>query len=1285
MLILVSQFTVVIPAATSVQNVIKTNQLEIHNPILISSNSDFTERASTENWPGSGTQNNPYIIESLNFKAEGAVTNLIHISNTNVYFIIRDCVIQNGGSPGEGAVYLNSITNGKLINNSIVNNGFIGILLIDSNDNELINNTIYDNEENGVELRNSNSNKISSNIISNNKGDGLQISSSNHNVVNRNTFYENSNFAIHLVQSSNNLMYLNIIPNNTYDGIVLEESSNYNTIHNNVISNTGGDGIQLSLAANYNTISNNGISNATDGGIDLDGSSHVAIYNNTVYNNLGDGIHLQGSSNFIDIYDNAISNNGGDGIQLTFSSSNTISRNAIYNNSDYGIHFRFEPEENFNTHVEENSFIQNNIGGDSQAYDESEDRNYFGYNHWSDWLAPDNNNDGVVDVPYAIEGGSNFDYFPVVNVYDTSIISHVPLIFNQREINGNEEFIEFVDAEGLTGNGTISHPYLIKNYLIRDQTLEWVLNNIDLHITIINCSFNNIIGFSFQNIANVKITNNVFSELTQGIMITQSSNVEISENIITNGDRKAISIQNSIDCSVVNNTISDNYHGIELRDSTSNTISYNRLTNNLGFGLNLQQSPSNSIQNNTFLNCLMEVGGSNLQHSLQTQVSNNTINDQEISYMQKVSNIVIIGNPGQIFLINCDHIEIAGLELFAFNIQFSSNIFAYNNTFLAFSIDRSSINLSVDQSMANIRISASDKIVIHNNTISQGEGIIVFHSIDVTVSSNLVTDCNNYGIISWRSPNIIIEDNIVYNNSREGIYLFEANYNSLQGNLISFNEASGIHLEKSNSTTIIGNNISNNFRNGIDLSDSENSHLTSNTIEYSGDAGILVLDSTNTSIRNTFVINNLHHGITVQSANVTNLINNTIKDNGGSGLYTSNTRNGTLIGNTIKDNGESGIYEFNTINGMTMDNSIQNNFGGIVILYGVESFITGNSIANNSYYGISLDRSVNSSVTHNRLMNNLFNVQGEMLDHFLVDEFLNNTVDGKAIIYWQNMQNEAILQDSGQVFLVNSNSIEISKISSYNIYVFYCTDVQISDNEISWDSDSIFSLYAINLLRSHANTISNNVLKGSGIYLYDSTFNKIHGNTVIYAKSNGLDLSENSNFNILTNNVIYEAVNVGISIFYSFNNDILWNDFINSQLLYCQGCSQVITNTVGNKFSYNYWSEWVSPDKNYDCIVDNKYQIATFSLGYEIIRIVDETPVTQPIAKSNAIDNDFCRFRAQINSTIKKYKTPLLIIAVLILLLVLNRIRRRILKPKEDKSDLYPNEGILNSNNNDRA
>ena len=142
---------------------------------------------------GSGTWNNPYIIENVTVNG-GFTDNCITIRDSNVYFIIRNVTVYNSEFFYAG-IRLENVNNSIIFNNTCSNNDY-GI---------------------GIELSGSSDNTISGNDCSNTYGYGISLDSS----------------------SDNNTISGNDCSNNYYNGIYLSYSSD-NTISGNNCSNTDG-------------------------------------------------------------------------------------------------------------------------------------------------------------------------------------------------------------------------------------------------------------------------------------------------------------------------------------------------------------------------------------------------------------------------------------------------------------------------------------------------------------------------------------------------------------------------------------------------------------------------------------------------------------------------------------------------------------------------------------------------------------------------------------------------------------------------------------------------------------------------------------------------------------------------------------------------------------------------------------------------------------------------------------------------------------------------------------
>jgi parallel beta-helix repeat protein len=492
-------------------------QYQAHEPIYINGNTNFSDTAAVESWPGNGSTSNPYTIDGLNISS-GASIYLIEIQNTTVHFQITNCYLLNGIGIG---IYFNNVTNGRitnitisqnfggiylsksddntLANNTLNNNEYGGITLDCSVNNTLISNTLNDNNDGGIDsgisLFGSDDNTLINNTLSKNNNGGITLDHSVNNTLSNNTLYRNDDYGIDLVDSNDNTIVNNtisrhdnagialdnstnniLVNNNFYwDGIALDRSAN-NTLINNILNKNGlsvygwtieecfqktvagnkindkplifwqnkmggtvpletGQIVLINVSAvtirdqdlSYASIGieamfshsleiyNNTLSNGGNG-IYLRNTANITIINNYIYDNY-DGIYLYHSDNTT-LANNALNNNGQFGIRLAYSANNTITNNSVNNNDEHGITL----DGSANNTITRNNFVGNNHGG-VQAWDGAGTDNIFSYNYWNDWISPDSDEDGIVDVPYDIEGyeGGNVDDYPVTTPHELGV------------------------------------------------------------------------------------------------------------------------------------------------------------------------------------------------------------------------------------------------------------------------------------------------------------------------------------------------------------------------------------------------------------------------------------------------------------------------------------------------------------------------------------------------------------------------------------------------------------------------------------------------------------------------------------------------------------------------------------------------------------------------------------------------------------------------------------------------------------------------------------------------
>jgi parallel beta-helix repeat protein len=357
-----------------------------HEPIVIVGNENFISQASNENWSGSGTQSNPYIIEGLNITGPGINKPAIEIWNTNIYFCIRNSFFKDGGS----GIAFNDVTNGQIVNNTITNtfggnNERSGIHFYYSNYNLVANNTLF-NHEFTIQFEANCSNNIihNNNIYENING---ILSNGDNNVFSNNSIYQND-LALAIGNSKNNLISGNSIFNNGY-GI-----------------SVGGSG--------QNMIINSVIYNCFDTGIGIDNSDHNIISNNSIFNCNINGIILY-YAHYNEISKNIFSDHVNEGLYLEVSNHNRIFRNGFF------------------------GYVNTKDGGTN---------NTFMFNYWNIWTEPDVDQDGIVDNPYSI-GMENQDLYPLTSLSTTipHFISSPTIIFpNGGEIINGTVVIRWIES-----------------------------------------------------------------------------------------------------------------------------------------------------------------------------------------------------------------------------------------------------------------------------------------------------------------------------------------------------------------------------------------------------------------------------------------------------------------------------------------------------------------------------------------------------------------------------------------------------------------------------------------------------------------------------------------------------------------------------------------------------------------------------------------------------------------------------------------------------------------------
>jgi len=238
----------------------------------------------------------------------------------------------------------------------------------------------------------------------------------------------------------------------------------------------------------------------------------------------------------------------------------------------------------------------------------------------------------------------------------------------------------------------------------------------------------------------------------------------------------------------------------------------------------------------------------------------------------------------------------------------------------------------------------------------------------------------------------------------------------------------------------------------------------------------------------------------------------------------------------------TGIY-VRGIHNLIESSSFQSNMIGVMLNFCEKITLKDNQLTNNDY-GCYIDSSEKISLLSNSFENNGIYMWGRQLSEWNTHEIPDsNTVNGKPIHYLKNESSASIPENSGQIILVNCESmiIENHKITNATtgIFLAYCVKISVINNTCSNNS-----IDGIQIIWTEDCTVLNNscIQNGNhGIKDYASN-NNITGNTLAI-NYYGLYLGSD---NIVSKNVFSHNT---YGLYITGNQNEFWNNTsVNNQL-----------------------------------------------------------------------------------------------------------------------------------------
>ncbi len=347
----------------------------------------------------------------------------------------------------------------------------------------------------------------------------------------------------------------------------------------------------------------------------------------------------------------------------------------------------------------------------------------------------------------------------------------------------------------------------------------------------------------------------------------------------------------------------------------------------------------------------------------------------------------------------------------------------------------------------------------------------------------------------------------------------------------------------------------------------ENVYMTTIIGDYSGNYLSTITIQHSNVIFKDFTVKGTSYAIGLY-ANYVTVENNHIS--GTQGIYVGSSYNSILY-NNITGYGLPGSFPGRGIELWNSNNKMEHNsiFSG----YGIECAAVSDDNFINDNLIVQDDGTILYGGARAVISNNTFRGSGLWLDgvpgNIIVS---NNTVNGKPLVFLDNIADSIIDYDTGQVVLIRCENVTVEDQNfshlPYSVQVLSSRHCYIVNNTISYCFGTFGLGAGIAIYSSTYITVMNNMIEKSAIQIGQSDFGVNHNiivslNTLTNYSS--ISIRDTNNCSLLYNNL----VNIYLDLyFFCYNCSVVYNNFIETRniVIYVPVESHTVLNG-------NYWGK----------------------------------------------------------------------------------------------------------------